>query len=136
MVRKMARELADAIISDARTVHGPVVWVTSNQYMPPMRSFPSAEYVYQADNNRDGELFAFMVELVEDHLNSANVLLESPDYDNALYVVDLNRWQYKERQFSTPYFPSVPDDDSDDLNDEWEPVDTLAVDDNAENPRE
>jgi hypothetical protein len=131
MVRKMARELADAIISDARTVHGPVVWITGNSAVPPMREIPAAEYVYQADNNRDGELFAFMVELIEDHLNAASVLLESPEYDNALYVVDLNRWQYRDDDDvydgTTEY---------DDLNDEWEPKDTLAVDDNAENPRE
>ena len=135
-VRKMARELADSIISEARTVHGPVVWLTSNAYMPPIRSFPAAERVYNADNNRDGELLVWFGEMVENHLSAANVMMEAPDYDNALYAVDLNRWQYKEPQFSTPNFPSVPDDDSDDINDEWEPRDTLAVDKNSENPRE
>jgi hypothetical protein len=116
-VREMARELAGSLIQEARTVHGPVIWVTGNSYMPPMRSFPAAEKVWQADNNSDGELFAWFTELVENALTDASVAMESPDYDNALYVVDLNRWQYKEPQFSTPNFPSMPDD----YNDEWEP---------------
>ena len=55
-VRRLARELADSIISDARTVHGPVVWLTGNACVPPIRSFLAAEYVYNADNIRDGEL--------------------------------------------------------------------------------
>ena len=110
-VREYAREIADSIIEDARTVHGPVVWITGNAYMPPLRSITLAERVYQADNNRDGELFAWLVEMVEDRLRDANVTLECPDYDNALYAVDMNRWRY------------IGDDDghdADDLNDDWE----------------
>ena len=106
-VRQMARELADALISDARTLEGPVVWVTGNSYMPPIRSFTDAERVYDADNNRYGELLAWFAEMVEMRLSDANVLMECPDYDNALYVVDLTRYEY---------------DDSatgDDLNSEW-----------------
>jgi hypothetical protein len=125
-VREIARELADGLIADARDGGGPVVWVTGNSYVPAFRSFGLAEHVYNAENNRDGELFAFLVETVEDHLHRANVILEAPEYDNALYVVDLKRWQYREDAYG----------DGDDLNDEWEPVDNLAVDDNAENPRE
>ncbi|HZZ17163.1 MAG TPA: hypothetical protein VFE08_14510 [Candidatus Sulfotelmatobacter sp.] len=130
-VREIAREIADGIISDARTQPGPVVWITGNSYMPPLRSIAQAEYVYNAENNDDGELFAFLVELIEDHLSAANVAMESPEYDNALYVVDLKRWQYRDDD-------DVHDGTAeyDDLNDEWEPVDILAVDDNAENPRE
>lgn len=109
-VRALAREVADAIISDARTLHGPVVWITSNAYMPPMRDILQAEYVYQAENNRDGELWAWFVEMVEGTLRDNMVALECPDYDNALYAVDLNRWQYREGA-----------DDAEDLNDEWEP---------------
>lgn len=111
-VRELARELADSIISDARTVHGPVVWLTGNAYMPPMRSFPAAERVYQADNNRDGELFAWFAEMVEDRLRDAHVAMECPDYDNALYAVDLNRWQYRDYD---------PRELVEDINDEWEP---------------
>lgn len=109
-VRGLAREIADSIISDARTLHGPVVWVTGNSYVPPMRSFPQAETVWQSEENNDGELFAFLVEEVERHLDEANVYLTSPDYDNALYAVDTNRWEYDE------------DATGDDLNDEWRPI--------------
>lgn len=125
-VRGIAGRIAGSLIEDARNVHGPVVWVTGNSYMPAFRSFDEAERVWQAEANADGELFAFLVEEVERHLSAAYVALEQPEYDNALYVVDLKRWQYRE---------DVPAD-SFDLNDEWEPVDPHAVDDNAENPRE
>lgn len=124
-VRKIARRIADSLIANARSLHGPVVWVTGNAYMPPFRDLGEAERVWNADNNRDGGLFAFLVETVEDHLSAASLALESPEWDNALYVVDLARWQYREDA-----------DDAEDLNDEWEPVDPDAVDDNAENPRE
>jgi hypothetical protein len=109
MVREIADNIANDIIEDARTVHGPVVWVTGNSYMPPFRSFDMADRVWNAENNDDGELFAFLVETVDSRLQDAHVLLECPEYDNALYVVDLNRWQYRE------------DAAGDDLNDEWEP---------------
>ena len=125
VVRRIAREIADSIIEDARTEPGPVVWITGNAYVPPLRSIPQAEYVWQAENNEDGELFAWLTEMVEDHLSAASVLLECPDYDNALYAVDLRRWQYRDT-----------DEPVEDLNEEWEPVDPNATDDNAENPRE
>lgn len=109
-VREMALETAEDITHDARAAHGPVVWITSNRYMPAMRDIPDAERVWQADNNRDGELFAYFVSVVGEKLSENNVALECPDYDNALYAVDLNRWQYRDT-----------DEPADDLNDEWEP---------------
>ena len=130
-MRRYAREISDALISDARTLHGPVVWVTGNAYVPALRSISLAEEIYQADNNRDGELFAWLVELIEDHLSAASVLMACPEYDNMLYVVDLKRWQAR-------YDDDVYDGYAayDDINDEWEPVDPSATDDNADNPRE
>lgn len=111
MVREIANDIATSIIEDARTSTGPVVWVTGNSYVPPFRSFDMAERVWNAENNDDGELFHFLVELVEILLRDADVVLECPDYDNALYAVDLKRWRY-----------TGDDDGSDaeDLNDEWE----------------
>jgi hypothetical protein len=111
-VREYAETVADSIIEEARTEPGPVVWITGNSYMPPLRSITLAERVYQADNNDDGELWAWFTEMVEGRLQAADVAMECPDYDNALYAVDLRRWQYRE---DTDY--------SDDLNDEWEPKD-------------
>lgn len=122
-VRKAAHEIARSIIRDARASTTPVVWVTSNRYVPPMRDFNAAEYVNDAENNSDGELFAFLVELVEDELGMAEVTLEAPEWDNALYAVDLKRWQFREDAA-----------DAEDLNDEWEEI--SGVDDAAENPRE
>lgn len=118
-VRRYADEIADSIISDARTVHGPVVWITGNAYMPPMRAITLAERVYQADNNRDGELWADLVAMVEDRLSEADVLMECPDYDNALYAVDLRRWQFKDSdgEHHPDFYESW------DINDEWEPRD-------------
>jgi hypothetical protein len=119
IVRQLAREVADTIIHEARTLHGPVVWITGNAYVPPLRSITSAELVWNAANNSDGELFAWFGEMVEAHLAEAEVAMECPEYDNALYAVDLKRWQYRD------------DDDVydgtaeyDDLNDEWEPRDS------------
>jgi hypothetical protein len=109
-VRSIAREISASIISDARNMAGPVVWVTGNSYMPPLRSIAAAERVWQAANNDDGELWAFLVEQVETQLSDASVALECPDYDNALYAVDLRRWRY------------VEDAAGDDLNDEWEAI--------------
>lgn len=123
-VRAIAREIARQFIADAQASPIPVVWVTGNSHMPPLRSVTAAERVWQAPNNDDGELFALLCELIEDHLGMAGVILESPEYDNSLYVVDTRRWQYRK------------DADGDDLNDEWEPVDPGAVDDEAENSRE
>lgn len=156
-VREMAREVADGIIEAARNLEGPVVWITGNAYVPPLRDITAAEYVWQADNNRDGELWAWFAEMVDDRLQAASVLMECPDYDNALYAVDLQRWEYRDypvcrgcggRLEETDQYPEVgyvhaddaddthlPDLD-DDLNSEWEPRDPDAVDDNAENPRE
>lgn len=156
-VRALAIEVADAITQAARTEAGPVVWITSNSYVPPLRSVTQAEYVWNAANNDDGELWAWFAEMVEGTLSDNEVALECPDYDNALYAVDLQRWEYRDypvcrgcggRLEETDQYPEVgyvhaddaddthlPDLD-DDLNSEWEPRDPDAVDDNAENPRE
>jgi hypothetical protein len=96
-VRAYARQIADMIIVAARTSGpDPIAWVTSNAMMPPLRWFALAERVWQDEINDDGEAFAWLAELVESHLSDANVALECPDYDNALYAVDLARFEYVE----------------------------------------
>lgn len=111
-VRRYAQYIAESIAEDARSNPGPVVWVTGNSYFPAFRSFSLAERVWDAENNDDGELFAFLVEETERLLSDMNVALESPEYDNALYAVDLSRWQYRDDT-----------EEADDLDDEWEPID-------------
>ena len=88
-----AAEIAAEITTAARgSGSDPITWVTGNAYMPPLRSFPAAEAVYQDDE--DGEDFAYLAELVEAKLAEADVALECPEWDNALYAVDLQRFEY------------------------------------------
>lgn len=117
MVKDIARDIAASITSDARTLEGPVVWITGNSYMPPLRSISAAERVWNAANNDDGELWAAFVQEVENRLDDAKVYLSQPDYDNALYAVDLRRWQWKEEVME-----GTGDGYSEDLNDEWERI--------------
>jgi hypothetical protein len=104
-VRQYAREIADEIISAARTSgDDPIAWVTGNAYMPPLRSFTQAEQVWQmysdaetaAEYEAAADAWELLVELVESHVEDANVTLECPEYDNSLYAVDLNRFEYRE----------------------------------------
>jgi hypothetical protein len=83
----------------------PIVWVTGNNFMPPLRSFDQAEYIWQEDET--GEAFEHLVERLEQLLDKAEVLLDCPEYDNALYAVDLARFEYVEG-------------DGDNLADDWQ----------------
>lgn len=123
-VKAIARKIADSIAYDARTLEGPVVWITGNQYMPPLRSIPDAEYVWNAANNDDGELWSWFYYMVEEHLEAANVALEQPDYDNALYAVDLNRWQHIDEETIQGETRHNPDFDEWDINSEWERIES------------
>jgi hypothetical protein len=115
-----AQSIAEEMIQAARTSgDDAVVFVTSNSYLPPLRSFPEAEAVWQSPHNDDGEVFAGLAEMVEARLTEANVLMECPEYDNALYVVDLNRFAYVEDA----------GEDAENLSDEWRPVDATPDDD-------
>lgn len=115
-VETSAKRLAREIIADAKRLAGPVVWLTGNSYMPPLRSFPAAEAVWQLDNEPDPWAWELFTETLESELEAALVLLECPDYDNALYAVDLARWDHiaddDERN---------PDFDPNDMNSEWIP---------------
>jgi hypothetical protein len=103
-----AESIATEIIADARASgDDPIVWVTGNRYMPPLRSFDAAEAIWQADE--DGTAFAILAESLEAHLDNARVSLDCPDYDNALYAVDLARFEFVES-------------DGDNLGDDWKPI--------------
>ncbi|HEY1705496.1 MAG TPA: hypothetical protein VGG75_37905 [Trebonia sp.] len=115
--RALAKVIASSMTADARASAEPVAWVTGNSYMPPLRSFPEAERVWQADNGarsswpalHGAAIWDTLVEEVERLLAAANVYMSVPDYDNAVYCVDMNRWQYREDGAT-----------GDDINDEWE----------------
>lgn len=98
----LAEHDATDAIEIARCSHEPVAFITDNAYFPALRGFGRAEMIWQADGL--GDVWDAYVDTFEGALDAADVLLGSPDCDNALYVVDLRRWQ--------------PDDD----DDEWEPI--------------
>lgn len=98
-------------ISIARDNPGPITWITDNSYMPPLRAFGHAENVWREDYEQGFEgAWEAYVDTFEGALDIARVYLGCPDYDNALYVVDLTRWQWADN------------DNADDLNDEWEAI--------------
>lgn len=106
-----AREIADSITTSAReSGDDPIAWVTGNAFMPPLRSFTAAERVWQADDT--GEDFQRLHEKVEARLADAQVALECPEHDNALYAVDLSRWEYVDED--TP-------GDHETLQQDWQP---------------
>lgn len=74
-----------------------VVWLTGNSYMPPIRDLADAERLWSAlDANTDHghELWEAFIERLDSRLSELNVLMEAPEYDNALYVVDLARFEH------------------------------------------
>lgn len=105
---RLATEDAAKAIDAARSNPGPIVWITGNSYMPPLRDFGQAETVWQVDDDPDA--WSFYVETFERLLDEASVYLGCPDYDNALYVVDQLRWEYIDEP-----------DDVETLTDEWAP---------------
>src|SRR5712692_3682704 len=113
----LAAEVAASIIESARTSgDDPIAWVAGNQYYPSLRSFSAAEEVWQADFP-DGDTMAGVWELfteeVERLLDRADVCLESPDWDNSLFCVDLRRFTYADNR---------GDGIADDMCSDWIPV--------------
>ncbi len=98
----------DVIAPVARAGAGPIVWLTSNSYMPPIRDISDVERVWIADESGE-EAFSTLVEAIESKLDQEQVYMACPEYDNALYVVDLKRWEH-----------TADDTPADDLNDEWQ----------------
>jgi hypothetical protein len=103
---RMAEEDAETVIGYARDGgSNPIVWITGNSYMPPLRDVGQAETVWQADDT--GELWEAYAETFEHALETAEVYLGAPEWDNALYVVDLQRFEYVESETGA------------DLQDDW-----------------
>ena len=96
LARVDAREAIDLARSSG---HDPIVWLTGNAYMPPLRGFGHAESAWNADNT--GDVWEAYAETFERELDAASVYLGSPDYDNALYVVDLARFEYVDEENQT-----------------------------------
>ncbi len=106
----LAKADAALAIAVAHSSEGPVVFITGNSHMPPLRAFGNAETVWKDAANEDGDLFAFYDQTFEATLEAANVYLGCPPDDNSLYVVDMNRWE------------TIDDpDESETLSGEWKP---------------
>ncbi|HEY1700763.1 MAG TPA: hypothetical protein VGG75_13705 [Trebonia sp.] len=123
LVRRYAYEIAVLVTHAARESNTPVVHVTGNSYVPPLRSFAGAELVWSADNGAHSAdefagpaLYEFLTCELKRLLDEANVYLDSPPDDNALYVVDLNRWRWA----------GDWDHDADNLNDDFELIEGTA----------
>jgi hypothetical protein len=110
-VRRAAKRIADSIIADARNIEGPIVWVTGNSYMPPLRSFSDAEEVYQGRYPENGGgYWEFLVEELERLLSDAGVILDCPEDDNALFAVDARRWEFDEEMYRSEEMHDLSDE--------------------------
>lgn len=89
---------------------GPIVWLTGNAMMPPLRELDACERVWHLPGE-DGTFWEVLMDAIESKLAELNVAMEAPEYDNALYVVDLERWEYVPEE--------ERDEDANTLNEEW-----------------
>lgn len=110
----------------------PIIWLTSNRFMPPLRAFGKAEEVWQAGDDVEGmndyydSAWMVYVEVFEEELSQADVYLGCPEYDNALYVVDMQRWRLKdmwEEKSGESLREAERKNAGLTLEDEWEKVD-------------
>lgn len=86
----------------------PITFITGNSHMPPLRAFGVSEEVWDLN---DARLWEAYVEGLDERLQELQVEMACPEYDNALYVVDLARFEHVDEE----------DQDGDDLQSEWRP---------------
>lgn len=82
-----------------------VNFITTNRYMPPLRDIQEVEAIWQVEDAED-QYAAALMEAIHDKCAAIEIMLACPDYDNAVYAVDLREWEHT-------------GEESDDLNDEW-----------------
>jgi hypothetical protein len=70
-----------------------VTFITGNSYMPPLRDIGPSEDIWLATSN-ELELWNMYSEAIETRLDELQVYMASPEDDNSLYVVDLERFKY------------------------------------------
>lgn len=113
-----AEDAAEAILI-ARQSSEPVAFITGNSHMPPLRAFGSAERFWHADEDLvelhmdEPSIFQCYSDRFETCLDLAAVYLDCPEHDNALYVVDLQRFQPVDPEHSP---------ESESMQDDWRPV--------------
>lgn len=86
----------------AKTSDDAVVFITGNSYMPPLRAFGISEEVWQIPGDAE-DYWTVYAEAVERRLDELHVHMASPEYDNALYVVDLDRFEPEEGEDETTW---------------------------------
>jgi hypothetical protein len=113
--QQYARLLARDLIAPAARNSGDtaVVFITGNRYMPPLREVESCDVIYDAQDV-DDMVWELFVEQLESQLDTEHVYMAQPEYDNALYVVDLKRFEHYDDEDD----PGIGDM----LNDEWKPI--------------
>jgi hypothetical protein len=114
-VARCAREDAAEVVSLVRSEDGPIVWLTSNRYMPPLREIGRADQFYSGSFWNPSYLWSTYAETFEHVLEREDIHFDCPEHDNALYAVDLRRWQYADENGS-------PDTHEDSMESEWRPV--------------
>lgn len=81
----------DVIKAELDRATSPVVTLTSNAYMPPIRDYAEVDRLWCIDQ---ADVFSLFIETFERKLSEMNIHVGSPDYDNMLYGVDDNKWNY------------------------------------------
>jgi len=96
----------------------PIVWLTSNRYYPAIRDLDKMDDIYKETSRDCGHVFQAMsnniwmalIEQINRELDQAHILMDGPEWDNALYGVDLTR------------FTRIDDpDQAETMSDEWVP---------------
>lgn len=85
----VARDVIAPIVQES---NDPVVELTGNRMMPPLRNFDDAESVWTADDT--GDIWEAFCEAVDSKLKELDIDTGCPDYDNAMYGVDGKRWRF------------------------------------------
>lgn len=113
----------DWIMPAVKASDEPVCWLTGNSYMPPIRAIDKMDDIWTATSTHGhilhdmaDDMWVALCEEIERELDKNNIYMTSPEWDNSLYAVDLDRWEH------------IEDADGDSLNDEWKPVAVRGMD--------
>lgn len=121
LVRRQARTISDRVLARATQLgwqvatyeiaplakesgSEAVVFITGNSHVPSLRAFGISDEVWQLDYELTTvELFPAYAEAIERRLDELHVHMTEPEYDNALYVVDLDRFEPEEGEDETTW---------------------------------
>lgn len=108
--RQLAWQVANYRIAPiARESSEPVVFITGNSHVPSLRAYDVSEEVWNLDDAGVWEAYG---EAILERCAEMQIYIAEPEYDNALYVVDLARFEANEDAEVAP-----------EATDEWRPID-------------